>query len=130
MFGLHPFKQTMLSQLINNLRSGSTISLFTDEIRSTISVVEAARALLLMLNQPGQTVHIGSAKGVSRYDFGLMVAKVFGLNKKLILPANQTDVAMPAKRPADLTLNVEKQTRLGFTPLPLLKQIERLRHSL
>ncbi len=129
MFGLHPSKDTTLTHLIHDLSNDISVTLFTDEIRSTISFTEAARALLIMLDHPGEIVHVGSAQGVSRYDFGLTVADVFGLNKELILPAKQADVQMPAKRPADLTFNTEKQNRLGFLPQSLLQQIEMLKHS-
>jgi dTDP-4-dehydrorhamnose reductase len=109
MYGLHPTNDTSFAQLLNDLVNGKSVTLFTDEIRSNLSFTEAARALLIMLNHPGEIVHIGAELGMSRYDFGLITANVFGLNRNLILPAKQADVQMPAKRPADLTFNTEKQ---------------------
>ena len=79
-------------------------------------VEDVAAGLLLALNHPGTLLHLGGPERLSRYEFGLRVAEVFGLDAQLIQPCRQADVAMAAARPADVSANSQRAVALGYQP--------------
>jgi len=80
----------------------------------------------LKKNQGG-IFHLGGRERISRFDFAIRMAEVFGLPKELIIPSLQKDVQMPAKRPADVSLVSEKAYDLGFNPGSVEEELRRLR---
>lgn len=60
---------------------------------------------LLALNKTG-IFHLTGPDFISRYDWSLMVADVFGLNKKIIHPVSSSSLKLPAKR---FNINVDNQ---------------------
>lgn len=124
MFGIHPTRQTFLAQIVDALRAGQEVPLFTDEIRSFLSYSEAARGLLAMLDYPAELVHLGGRESVSRYEFGLMVADAFKLDNQPLVPVKQADISLSAPRPANLTFDTTKLENLGVTFPSLSEQIE------
>ncbi len=52
--------------------------------------------------------HIGSKSCLSKYDFGVRLARVFGLDENLIQPVLSDQVALKAPRPKGLCLKTQK----------------------
>jgi dTDP-4-dehydrorhamnose reductase len=117
----HSFMQPFLQKLQN----GEALQLFTDEFRSVVGGYSAAKGILQALNNNWQGLfHLGGKEKLSRYDFGLLLCEVFGIDKKLIVPTLQKEVKMAAPRPADVTLNTEKAFGLGYSPLTALDELK------
>lgn len=77
---------------------------------------------LMKLKQMPYVIHIAGKDVVTRYEFALMIANVFGYNSKLIVPAKE-NVLGEAKRPSKAGLKVKMAEKLG---IPLYTAIEGL----
>lgn len=106
-----------LHKLLQQLRSGEAATLFTDEYRSAGGARSVAKGLLQLAGAVSGTVHVAGPQRLSRYDFGMLVAGYFGLDKQLLKAGSQKEVKMAAPRPADVSLNIEKAVALGYNPL-------------
>lgn len=111
-----PTAECFLQGFVRTLEAGQPLHLFTDEFRTPAYVEDAAAGLLLALEKATGLLHLNGPERLSRYDFGLRMAEVFGLEQDLILPSKQADVAMPAARPPDVSSNSERAFNLGYCP--------------
>ena len=109
-------------------RRGEPIPAFTDEYRSPAPAADVARGLLLLLEKRVKGIwHLGGPERVSRYEFGLQMAEVFGFPQTLILPGRRADVSMPAPRPADVSLDSRESYTLGYRPPGVRRGLEKVR---
>ncbi|MDJ0782078.1 MAG: NAD(P)-dependent oxidoreductase [Desulfosarcinaceae bacterium] len=95
------------------------IRLFTDEFRTPLSTVCAAKALVAALRWPGDIYHLGGTERISRYAFGQRIAAVLGVGDAHLQPITQADLSMAARRPRDVSLNNRKARAFGFAPQDL-----------
>lgn len=106
-------------------RRGEAIPAFTDEYRSPAPAADVARGLLLLLEKEVSGIwHLGGPERVSRYEFGLQMAAVFGFPQELIRPGRRADVSMPAPRPADVSLDSSESFALGYRPHDVRRGLE------
>jgi dTDP-4-dehydrorhamnose reductase len=110
-------KTNYLSDLVAKLKKNERVNLFTDEYRSVCGANSVAQGILKLLGKNNETYHLGGTERLSRYEFGIMAAKVFGCDTSLIHACKQEDVKMAAPRPKDVSLNSSKAIYLGFRPL-------------
>lgn len=131
LFGQTPsYGKNFYIQSIQQLQSGEKINAFTDEVRTTISGVEAAKGLERLMQytfvaeQPEQLFHLSGDTATSRYDFMLKVAHQYGLDENLIIPVQQQELNLNPPRPADISLtnNLAKEI-IGFCPIALEEQL-------
>jgi len=102
--------------VISNLSSGKEIKIVDDQMSCPTLIDDVAIALekLLEKNQPGVFNSVGK-DFVSKYDFALKIAEVFGLDKSKIIRAKLSEMKFEAPRPASLNLSIEKIKRLGIS---------------
>jgi dTDP-4-dehydrorhamnose reductase len=79
--------------------------------------------LRLLQITPG-TINLGGKERLSRYEFGLLLAEVFGFDRSLILPIYQKDLQMTAPRAADVSLDINKAIELGYNLPSLRSELE------
>ncbi len=121
MFGMAPPTATSFIQpWITSLHAGESLKLFVDEFRTPVSATTAAKGLLLALQLAPGTINLGGRERISRYEFGLLLAEVFGFDRSLILPIYQKDLKMAAPRAADVSMDISKALAFGYE-LPSLK---------
>ncbi|PSR14550.1 NAD(P)-dependent oxidoreductase [filamentous cyanobacterium CCP3] len=111
-----PTAECFLQGFVRTLEAGQPLHLFTDEFRTPAYVDDVAAGLLLALEKATGLLHLGGPERLSRYEFGLQMAEVFGFEQDLILPSKQADVAMPAARPPDVSSNSDRAFKLGYRP--------------
>ncbi|PSN10694.1 NAD(P)-dependent oxidoreductase [filamentous cyanobacterium CCT1] len=111
-----PTAECFLQGFVRTLKAGQPLHLFTDEFRTPAYVEDVAAGLLLALEKATGLLHLGGPDRLSRYEFGLRMTEVFGLEQDLILPSKQADVAMPAARPPDVSSNSDRAFALGYCP--------------
>ncbi|MBD1917920.1 MULTISPECIES: SDR family oxidoreductase [Cyanophyceae] len=111
-----PTAECFLQGFLRTLEAGQPLHLFTDEFRTPAYVEDAAAGLLLALEKASGLLHLGGPDRLSRYDFGLHLAEVFGFDKTLLVPSKQADVPMPAARPADVSSGSRRAIDLGYRP--------------
>jgi dTDP-4-dehydrorhamnose reductase len=127
MFGdAGPRASSFLQPLVASLRRKEPVSLFADEFRTAACGLTAAHGLLLALDHEAEMLHLGGRERVSRYEFGLKLAAACGADPVLVRPARQRDAQMAAPRPADVSLDSTKAFALGYDPLTIEKELDRL----
>jgi dTDP-4-dehydrorhamnose reductase len=100
---------------VNNLSEGKPVNGFTDVIVCPMLVNDTARLLLAMLRKKLRGLyHVVGAQPMSKYQFGLEVARMFGLDESLISPRSVKTSSLTAKRSHNLWLSTHKlSTDLG-----------------
>ncbi len=128
MFGMpSPHAASFIQFFLKTFQEGKELSLFTDEYRTPVSGLTAAKGLLLALEKgEGEIIHLGGKERISRYEFGLLMADIFNFSKELITPCLQKDVPMAAPRSPDTSLDSSKAFQLGYEPLSLREELEQL----
>jgi len=127
MFGIPgPHASSFIQPMIKAMREGHEIRLFTDEFRTPISAETAADGILLSLEKVRGIIHLGGIERISRYDFGRLLSDVMGIKDARLLACKQKDIPLPAPRPPDVSLDSSKAFALGFKPLPLIDQLQKM----
>ena len=127
MFGYSPEASTFFQQIIQSMRKGMELQLFSDEYRTFVSAGSVVSGIFLALENISGILHLGGNERVSRYDFGKLAAQVFQIDNAKLLPCSSKDIPMAAPRAPDLSLDNSKARALGFNPLPLEKELQGLR---
>ena len=117
---LYGWGRNFLREWVEKLKAGNPLPAFVDEYRTPAYVKDAAHGLLMLLRL-GATgyYHLGGPEPLSRFDMARRIAVAFGIDERLVQPGRQSDVAMPAPRPADVSLSSEKAFALGYHPLKI-----------
>jgi len=105
--------------MIQTLRRGDPVSLFTDEYRTPVDGESAAKGILHFLEKEKGKLHLGGKTRISRYDMGRKIVNMLGVDNSMITPVEQQDIVMPAPRPADISLDSSKAFGKGYKPLDL-----------
>lgn len=129
MFGSpSPVAKSFLQGFKKALEEDKELNLFTDEYRTPVSALTAAKGLLLALEKcQGDILHLGGKERISRYEFGRLMAQVFQLPLDKITPCQQANVPMAAPRPADVSLESSKAYSLGYSPFSVEEELRQLK---
>jgi len=100
---------------VNNLSEGKNVNGFTDVIFCPMWVNHLAQTLIAMLEKDLHGLyHVVGAQPMNKYQFGVEVARKFGLKESLIAPQSVEMSSLTAKRSHNLWLSVHKlSTDLG-----------------
>lgn len=96
------FTETM----IDNMDKGKEVRLFVDEYRTPINVENLCDILLEMAERKDLQglYNICGRERLSRYEFGLKLAGVFGFNRELLIPNSTDNFSFKDKRPKDCSM--------------------------
>ncbi|MBN1759301.1 MAG: NAD(P)-dependent oxidoreductase [Chitinispirillaceae bacterium] len=127
MFGDAPMHaKSFIHPMINALRAGKELRLFTDEYRTPASASDAAAGLLLLLDKETTGIfHLGGPQRLSRYDMGRILAAALKL-RPAITPCRQSDIPLSAPRAADVSLDSAYAAAQGYRPHPMEEELEKL----
>lgn len=93
-------------KVVNDLRANRRPRLFEDEIRTPIHAKDVARAAVAAIAERDlPLVHVAGTTRLSRYEFGLRVARAYGLDESQIEPVRLDSVDMMPRRPKCLALD-------------------------
>lgn len=128
LFGGFLQKPDVISMVIENLRAGKELNMTYQLMGNQTYVPFLAEALLKLagMEWKHKVIHIASEEVISRYDFGLMIANVYGLDKELIHPCKNKDIEnWVAVRPtkAGLKTTLAKKLRL-----PIYTVLDGIKH--
>lgn len=102
-------KMNFVTWIIDQLEKGEQVNIVTDQYVSPTLNVDLAEQLMGLIEEDSSGVfHAAGGERISRYDFTMVVADVFGLDKGLISPVRMEDFNWLAKRPVDSSLDVSK----------------------
>ena len=116
-------KRSLAEWFLNNLENGRACQGFTDVLVSPLLVNDLGDFLLRMLETGlNGLYHVAGGDCLSKYDFGVLIAKTFGLDAGLIHPVGVEAGGLRAPRGRRLCLDGLKiQDELGV-PLPRARE--------
>lgn len=123
------YRQSFSDTILEALQNNQAIELFNDVFFTPILIDELVKKVhqLISIKATGIFNLVGNER-LSKYDFGLQLAKVFGLNNTLIKPISISDRQGLVPRPRDMSLSNVKLRRILKQNLPsLTKQLEALK---
>jgi len=108
-------KHSLAEFFVGNLSAGQSVNGFTDVIFCPIFVNHTTRFLLAMLGKGlCGLYHVVGAQAISKYQFGVEIARKFGLRESLIFPKSVEGSNLTARRSHNLWLSIHKlSTDLG-----------------
>ena len=108
-------KRSLAEFFVNNLSEGKNVNGFTDVIFCPLWVNHLSHILIEMLEKNlSGLYHVVGAQAMSKYQFGVEVARRFGLRENLISPQSVERSSLTAKRSHNLWLSTHKlSTDLG-----------------
>jgi dTDP-4-dehydrorhamnose reductase len=109
--------------LVDGLRAGRPVTLFTDEVRCPVYVDDLAQALLSLADQPALNgpFNLGGAQPLNRWAFGLRLLEALNLPRTPnVVPG--TVAGSGLRRPRDLTLHTDRAQR----HLPPLRGVDEM----
>lgn len=111
-------KRSLSEFFYRNLTAGQTVSGFADVFFCPLYVRDLSRVLeKLLFGSAHGVYHVFGSRMLSKYDFGVEIAKEFGADPELVKPTSWRDGGLIAARAPNLIMNVEKLTAfLGETP--------------
>jgi dTDP-4-dehydrorhamnose reductase len=123
-------KASFVGWLINELRSERVVHIVTDQRGNTTLADDLVRGIdrLISLKKSG-IYHIGGSEHLSRFEFAVETAKIFGLRTDLIKPITTDKLNQPAKRPLLSGLDTSKAEAELFISFYDLKQSLALYHQ-
>jgi dTDP-4-dehydrorhamnose reductase len=123
------YRQSFSDTILEALQNNQEIELFNDVFFTPILIDELVKKVhqLISIKATGIFNVVGNER-LSKYEFGLQLAKVFGLNNTLIKPISISDRQGLVARPRDMSLSNVKLRRILKQNLPsLTKQLEALK---
>jgi len=121
-YGWQPRVARQVQWIIDGLRAGTLLRLFTDEIRCPVWIDTLAAALLELATLPYTGIlNVAGAQALSRYALGVRFARAHGYDPDVIVPASSR--ADNLLRPLDCTLDCTRARALLRTPLPGVDEV-------
>jgi dTDP-4-dehydrorhamnose reductase len=118
--------------LVQRLREGQEVPLFTDQYRTPLYVVQASEVIRRLIDaaEVHGTFNLGGGERINRYAFGLTLCEVFNLPNALLKPIEMGSTTGLAARPRDCSMN---SARIGgllqITPLTVEEGLRALRRQ-
>ena len=125
-FGLHKTKKSFPLWVKENLESKKEIPVLVDQFTSPTYVGNLSKMLIeISTKQIVGIIHTAGATRISRYNLAELVADKLNLDKKLLKPANISEMNWKAQRPKDSSLDVSFATEiLDETPQTIQQSLE------
>lgn len=121
LFGWSPNGAHSLAEFFyNTLAAGEAVNGFTDRLFTPLHVGFLSEIILELLSANAHGIYnAGSCDSLSKYDFGVMIARQFGFDEQLVRPV-QAESRAP--RSADLRLNVSRLAQTLGRRLPTVAE--------
>ena len=114
-------KRSLAEFFFNNLSIGRQVMGFTDVFFCPLLTNDMADIFVKMLEKNlSGLFHVVSSESLSKYDFGVRLARCFNLDSSLINPTSVTQSGLEASRSPNLTLRSDKLAQALGESLPRL----------
>ena len=102
-------------KMYKDLKNGKPVKLFIDQFRTPISLIEAAKVIseLIQLDIKSEIINLGGPERISRYELGIRLCEIAGLDKNLLKQITMDDVKNLPKV-SDVSMNTDKLQSLGI----------------
>ncbi len=127
-FDEHLSRSNIALKVIDHLKNGKLYKLPFDQLRTPTDAEELAAALIILAEKRVEGIfHISGDQKISVFDFAKQIASAFGYDNSLLVSTSTCELAEPARRPMDSSLNISKARNLfGFNPKPPSESIKNL----
>jgi dTDP-4-dehydrorhamnose reductase len=106
-------RPSFFDEQLSALRERRPCALFSDEWRTPLSLLTAARALIALAESDyAGVLHLGGPERLSRLEMGQRLAAFLGADASVIVPARREDVPAAEPRPRDTSLDSSCWRRL------------------
>ncbi len=114
-----------------SLQSGSQIRVVTDQVSNPTFLPDFCEVIAFVIENNVQGLyHFGSSNALSRFEFALQVALVFGLDDQLMSPILTSELNQDAPRPANSTMETGKIKRdLKVNTCTTLDSLNRIKQN-
>lgn len=114
-------------QMYQNLKDGKEVKLFTDQYRTPLSVIDAARMIneLIQKDIKSEILNFGGIERVSRYELGEILCMVAGFDKNLLVKINMDDLPGLTKV-EDVSMNTDKLQSYGIKSTSISASIKNI----
>lgn len=125
------YRQSFSDQIIESLRHNEVINLFDDVYYTPILAENLINVTHELIDKKAFGIYnVVSDDRISKYDFGVLIAEQFGLNKSLIHKTTLKSQWNLVNRPGDMSLSNKKIRDLLGRKLGTVKQhVEQLFHQ-
>jgi dTDP-4-dehydrorhamnose reductase len=124
-------KKDFVRWLRDELAASKPVRIVTDQISNPTYAPDLARMIAQIVDTDFRGVlHTSGATSVSRFDFGVEIARVFGLDASLIAPIRTSELQQAAPRPLAAAMCVDKAEQLGFSPKSITEALQVLQADL
>lgn len=104
-----PNRNSFSDWLVKALRNREPITLFADVMFSGLHIQTLCDLVLAVMRQRlTGTFNVGCANGISKAEFAIQLASLLGLPTENTKIGSLSDLALKARRPTDMTLDVRK----------------------
>jgi dTDP-4-dehydrorhamnose reductase len=104
---------------VNQLAAGEVAKGFTNIHFCPMMVLDLIDTLLEAIQQNLKGIyHCVGPQAMSKYEFGVAIARQFGFDETLVIPASVTEGGLAAARSPNLTLSTKKLVTHLRHPLP------------
>ena len=118
--------------VVDSLKAKKQIRIVTDQINNPTFIDDLVQAINKVFESKREGIYnIGGSDFLSRYDFTLMIADYFNLDKNLIVPIKTEELNQAARRPLKSGLiTIKAQSELGYKPHSILQTLELIKEEL
>ena len=122
-FGLGPsYKPSFSDKILKNLEKGKFSKLFKDVYYTPVSVETLKAQVYLLLEKNAKGIfNISSNERLTKYQFGILLAKNFGYSEDLIQPISINEIKDLTQRPKDMSLSNHKLNAFLDNSVPSLE---------
>lgn len=125
-------KENFALRVINSLQEKQPIRCAYDQISNPTHVSDIAMAMKQAVDHNAEGIfHIAGAEKLSRYDFALRTAEIFGYDRSLIERAASVELKQCAVRPLLTSFNVDKARQVfHYHPMNVTQGLKLLHEEL
>jgi dTDP-4-dehydrorhamnose reductase len=118
--------------VIDSLKSKQQIKIVTDQYNNPTFIDDIVNAIIKVIQLRKEGVYnIGGMEFLSRYDFTLMIADFFNLDKSLITPILTKELKQAARRPLKSGLiTIKAQSEIGYRPHTIKETFQIIKQEL
>ncbi|HMN16718.1 MAG: dTDP-4-dehydrorhamnose reductase [Ignavibacteriales bacterium] len=118
--------------VVESVRAGKEIRIVDDQFNNPTFIDDLVQAINKVIELRKEGIYnIGGSEVLSRYDFTMIIADFFNLDKYLIKKIQTEDLDQPARRPLKSGLiTIKAQSELGYKPHSIIQSLELMKREL
>lgn len=125
-FGNHEKKINFFNWLLGQLNKNDEVTIVDDQYSTPILAEDLADGIMFCINKEG-IVNISGSESLNRYDFAVLISRVFELNVDLIRRISTKELNQKASRPLRAGLKIDLLNSYGFYPKDMKQALEYLK---